>query len=214
MHVFLDKTGKVHKVQSEMPASFEARFIDKWNSIKRGPQIITQKDAGFILSKLGISAGWRIVEAGSGSGALTAILANSVQPQGKIYSYDIKKEHLELAKQNVTHCGVSEYVEFKQGDVTKKIEEQEIDAIILDLPTPWDVISQAEKSLKKGGFLVVYTPTYEQLKKTYAAIETAEFTTPEVFTIQTQKIKVSEKITRPENTGLMFTAFLVFSRKI
>ena len=51
-----------------------------FENIERGPQIITLKDAGIISAFTGISSGFRVVEAGSGSGALTSYLANLVKP--------------------------------------------------------------------------------------------------------------------------------------
>ncbi|HDD67433.1 MAG TPA: tRNA (adenine-N1)-methyltransferase, partial [Candidatus Thorarchaeota archaeon] len=51
-------------------------------SMGRNTQIVYPKDAGTILIEAGIHAGCRVVESGTGSGALTGILARAVGPEG------------------------------------------------------------------------------------------------------------------------------------
>jgi len=52
---------------------------------QRAGQVIYPKDMGFILLMADVGPGCRVVEAGTGSGALTLALANAVRPDGRIY---------------------------------------------------------------------------------------------------------------------------------
>ena len=50
--------------------------------IKRSTQIIFPKDAAFIVQRLNLYPGKRVIEAGTGSGGLTLALARAVMPTG------------------------------------------------------------------------------------------------------------------------------------
>ena len=62
--------------------------IDFLKKAKRGPQIILPKDFGLIISVTGCSPGWKVVDAGTGSGFLTILLANL---DCKVYTYEKEK---------------------------------------------------------------------------------------------------------------------------
>ena len=54
---------------------------DVLRDLKRNTQIMYPKDIGFVLVTLGIGPGVHVLEAGTGSGALTIALAWAVGPQ-------------------------------------------------------------------------------------------------------------------------------------
>jgi tRNA (adenine57-N1/adenine58-N1)-methyltransferase len=74
----------------------------------------------------------------------------------------------------------------KLQDVTKGIKEKDLDAIILDIPTPWDAVKHAYKALKPGGYLCTYSPLTSQVENTVREIKKQKFI--EVKTIE--KIKI------------------------
>ena len=76
--------------------------------IKRRTQIVYPKDAGYILMKMGIQAGWHVIEAGTGSGGMTLVLSQAVMPTGRIYSYDNRPEMQTLARKNLTQVGLDQ----------------------------------------------------------------------------------------------------------
>src|SRR3989338_6987234 len=101
---------------------------------RRESGIIYPKDAAMILMKLGIRSGSRVIEIGSGSGALTLAVAQQVAPSGKIYSYDIRDDFQKLAETNLRKAKLLSYVEFKKRTGHELFEEQEVDAIVSDVP--------------------------------------------------------------------------------
>src|SRR3989344_2503334 len=110
-----------------MPAKKDQKWVvDTFHKMRRGPQILTQKDIGLIIGMTGVGSGWRGVEAGTGSGALAMFLANIVQPKGKLYTYEWRREHQEIAKENVKNAGLTKYVEFIRGDVGAGIKQTNV----------------------------------------------------------------------------------------
>jgi len=77
----------------------EDNFNDLVRYLKRGPQSIHEKDIGLLYSLVNISPGMKIVEGGTGSGILTSYLANSVRPNGKVYSYEIREDFYNISKE-------------------------------------------------------------------------------------------------------------------
>jgi tRNA (adenine57-N1/adenine58-N1)-methyltransferase len=183
--------------------------------MSRKTQIIYPEDAGLILLYSGIGPGSIIIEAGSGSGALTCILANYVRPNGHIYSYDIREKSLRRAQANVKRAKLQDFVSIKYGDLIKEdFNHTDVDAIILDLATPWDAIETVKKYLKLSGTLVSFSPTIEQVKKTVLMMEKNEFIEINTYELMKRKIQVKENATRPEVRMIGHTGYITFGRKI
>jgi len=198
-------TGKKLKV-------FDADFRDRLKHLKRGPQIITPKDAGVISAYTGIGPGSRVVEAGAGSGAFTSYLANLVRPSGKVYSYERDERFYKLAKDNLSTMDLSKYVALKKGDVYEKIAQKNADLVFLDLPEPWNAIKNAEKALKPGGYFVCYLPTMNQIIRLIKALEKTNFEVFKVANIHEEIWQARCDALRPVTHDFRHTAFLVFSR--
>lgn len=182
--------------------------------IKRKTQILYPKDIGTILTKANIFPGARVIESGAGSGALTTALANFVRPTGKVYSYERNEEFLENAKKNLEKYGLSEWVEFKLREVTDEYDEKEVDFVMIDIGSQWDLIDAAYKSLKGGARLAAICPTFEQLTKTVFTLEEKGFINIETVEVFVRHILVRRGKTRPEQQMPSHTGWLVFATKI
>src|SRR3990167_438807 len=127
-------------------------FPDLWEGLQRGPQVMLQKDIGFILAKTGINHTSIVVDAGGGSGSLCLSLANVAK---EVTAYEINPEHVDIIEKNKKLFGITNLI-VKQADIYKGIEETDLNLLTLDLAEPWRVVKFAESSLSVGGFLVVY----------------------------------------------------------
>ncbi len=181
---------------------------------KRGPQIIHRKDIGMILTYSGISPDDKIVEGGGGSGHLTMHLANILDKKGNIFTYEVREDFFEISKNNLKKSGLWNKVKLKNKDIYEGIEEENLDKVILDLPSPEKVVNSAQKSLKSGGYLISYSPCMEQVKRFKLALNKEEFQDIESIENLVREIQVNDKCTRPNTRMLGHTGYLTFARKI
>jgi len=187
---------------------------DKLQGLKRRAQIILPKDAAHILLNCSIESGNTVLEAGIGSGSLTIALANAVAPDGKVISYDKRQDFIDHAMKNLDTSKLEKYVTTKIRDVTTGIDEKNLDAIILDIPNPWEAVEHAWSSLRIGGYLCSYSPLISQVEKTVKEIKKHSFI--EVKTVENiqREMIVSEQGTRPSFNMLGHTGYLTFARKV
>lgn len=179
--------------------------------MKRLPQIIMPKDASLIIAFTGINNDSLIVDAGSGSGFLAMFLANYVA-KGKVVTYEKNKEFYEVTKRNVKISDLNN-IEVKNKDITKGIDEKNVDLVTLDMKDAERVVRHAYKALKPGGWLVLYSPYMEQVIKVRREIKKRNFT--QVMTVENilREWQI-EKFTRPKTIGIMHTGFITFARKV
>lgn len=182
--------------------------------VKRKTTIIYPKDAGFILLNLGIKSGDKVLEVGTGSGAFTLILSNAVGKNGKVYSFERRKEFLENAKQNFEKFGKFKNVVFHHMDLEKDIPEIEVDSAFIDVPEPWKLISNVRKVLKPGCVIGSLSPNIEQIKKTKEKMIKEGFVRIKVYEITLREILVRREGTRPREYGITHTGYLIFGNKV
>ncbi|MFW9921754.1 MAG: tRNA (adenine-N1)-methyltransferase [Candidatus Thorarchaeota archaeon] len=186
---------------------------DYLDAITHSTQVIYQTDIAQIIFSAGICSGQKVIEAGTGSGGLTSALARYVSPGGMVYSYDIKEEHQSTARKNILKLGLEKNVEFKIRDVTTGFEHNDVDAVILDMPNPWDVVIHARKALTGGGILVVFVPTYIQVDQTLEKLVQNDFFQIEAYEVIRRDLSTKIGAIRPVTRMVGFTAFLIVARK-
>jgi len=179
----------------------------------RKTQIMYPKDIALTIIFSGIGPGSLVVEAGTGTGALTMALAHFVKPNGHVYSYEVRAEFLEVAKKNLKRSGLLDFVKLKNKDVTEGIDEQNVDAVILDLATPWLVVPHAYKALKPSGNLVSFSPTIDQVLKTTEVLKENNFVDVKTFECLLREMRVERGKTRPQTLMTGHTGYITCARK-
>ena len=66
-------------------------IIETLKKVRRLPQVVLPKDAALIVAYTGLSPGWKVLDAGTGSAFLAIFLANLVKP-GKVITYEKNKD--------------------------------------------------------------------------------------------------------------------------
>jgi tRNA (adenine57-N1/adenine58-N1)-methyltransferase catalytic subunit len=185
-------------------------------AMPRGAQVIYPKDAAQIVAMGDIFPGAHVLEAGAGSGALTCSLLRAVGERGRVISYERRPEFAEVARQNVdTFFGTPPpNWDLRVGDVAGA-EAQDIDRVILDMLSPWEVLDTVAKALLPGGVFVGYVATVTQLSRLVEALREAGcFTEPAAFETLVRPWHVVGLAVRPEHRMQAHTAFLVTSRRL
>lgn len=189
-------------------------LADLLRETRRSTQIIYPKDVGFILVTMGIGPGQQVLEAGTGSGAFTTALAFAVGPQGRVYTYEQNPQAQQLARKNLARLGLSERVTFKLKDILDGFDEQGIDALFLDLPNPYDYLTQVRKALKPGGYFGTILPTTNQVEKLLVSLNRENFAFIDVCEIFLRYYQAIPEKLRPVDRMVAHTGFLVFARPI
>jgi len=181
---------------------------------RRNTQIMYPKDIGFVLVTMGIGPGIQVLEAGTGSGALTTALAWAVGPQGRVTSYEIRPEMQRLAVKNLQRLGLAERVVLKLKDISDGFDEEDVDALFLDVPNPYDFIHHIQQALKPGGYFGSILPTTNQVARLLSALQRFDFGFIEVCEIMLRYYKAVPERLRPTDRMVAHTGYLIFARSL
>jgi len=193
-----------------------AEFVLK---MQRGAQIIYPKDLAAILMLADVFPGARVLEAGTGSAALTLALLRAVGEHGVVISYEVRKEFLEVAKRNVEAFfgNIPENLILRERNIYEGLVEDDknLDRMILDLPEPWRVVKHAKASLRSGGILVAYNPSILQIFKLSKRIKkTGGFFITGVHEVVVRAWEIGQRSIRPEHRMVAHTGFILTARRL
>lgn len=180
--------------------------------VRRETQIIFPKDAFFICSKLDLRCGSKVLEVGTGSGALTLLLSRAVGPEGKVVSIEKEERHHKNARKNVDKLAEFQNIELVNSDVDD-FEGADFDAAFVDLREPWLHLARIRTFLKGSaptGFIV---PTANQVSDTLQELRQG-FGDVEVLEIMLRRYKTLAARLRPEDRMIGHTGYLLFARKV
>lgn len=193
------------------------RLADYILKMKRGAQVVYPKDIGPILVYADIAPGMTVLEAGTGSGALTIALTRAVGPHGRVVSVERRDDHAAHARKTIDRWfGVPpDNLELVIGDVAGFVEEVRPDRLVLDLPDPSETIDAAATQMPAGGVVCIYLPTVPQVERAVeSADQTGAYAEVEVMEFLVRDWNVKGRSVRPEHQMIGHTGFLVFLRRI
>ena len=100
----LDEAQVGDEVKSHLDHTFKIMkpnindFID---IMDRRCSILIQKDIGQVLAHSGLGAGSRVVDAGTGAGAIALNFGNVVGHEGDVFTYEIREDFANIAQKNI-----------------------------------------------------------------------------------------------------------------
>ncbi|SDP12890.1 tRNA (adenine57-N1/adenine58-N1)-methyltransferase [Lentzea jiangxiensis] len=184
-------------------------------SMPRGAQVIYPKDAAQIVMYGDIFPGARVLEAGAGSGALSCSLLRAVGEKGSVQSYEVRDDHAVHAIRNVETFFGERPGNWSITVDDVKNHQGEVDRVILDMLSPWEVLPTIAENLIPGGVLVVYVATTTQLSVVTEALrEQTCWTEPHAWETLVRPWHVVGLAVRPEHRMIAHTAFLLTARKL
>jgi tRNA (adenine57-N1/adenine58-N1)-methyltransferase len=192
------------------------RLADFILKMPRGAQVIYPKDIGAVLMEADIGPGNHVLEAGSGSGALTIALCRATGPEGRVVSYEARADFHERASANVEAFfgKAPAWLELRMGDVRDVASTGErFDRVVLDLPEPWAILPAIEHALPPGGILCAYLPTVNQVQQAVLAMQAARYDEVQTFEVLLRTWHVTERSVRPDHRMVAHTGFITVGRK-
>ncbi len=159
-----------------LPASLPERY----KGMKRRAQTIQPKDAGLLISKMGIGLNSKVLEAGLGSGGLAIQIQNVMGSEGIHVTVEPRTEHSDVGLINMKNgqksgCPLENHfhIEGRIEDCVPEITEicDSFDAIILDLPEHPKAIDSVANLLRPGGRIACYCPVTSQVENAWEACE-------------------------------------------
>lgn len=212
----LDEAEIGDEVKSHLDHTFKIMkpnindFID---IMDRRCSILIKKDIGQVLAHTGLGAGCRVVDAGTGAGAIALNFGNVVGPEGQVFTYEIREDFAEVAKKNIDNFGITN-IEVKNKSIKDGIDENNIDLIFLDLPKPFEIFEDVLESLNVGGWLVVYAPYIDQAETSYRVAKKLGFYNIDIIETLERGLEVRTQGVRPKTRMVGHSGYLMFARKL
>ncbi len=203
---------KSHQGQESL--IMEPSLGDLIKHIRRATQIIYPKDAAYLVHRMNLRAGSRVIEAGTGSGGLTIALAWAVAPTGRVYTYEAREDNYQQARNNLERVDLLSHVTMHQRSIDDGFVETNADALFLDVRDPWEFLPQVQAALHTGGFFASLVPTTNQVSQLLVALEENAFVDIDVEELLLRRYKPVPERLRPEDEMVAHTGYLVFARSI
>lgn len=180
--------------------------------IKRETQIVYPKDSAYICMKLNLKDGSRVLEVGTGSGALTLFLSRACGPNGFVLSVEKEERHLRNAKRNLEAFLEFQNVRLILADFLQLEIEERFDACFIDVREPWVYFDKVFEVLREGAVFGTILPTTNQVVETLRFLE-AKCELLEVQEILVRNYKTVPERLRPVDRMVAHTGYLIFGRK-
>ena len=182
------------------------------HSVRR-TQIMYPKDIGLVLLKLSLSSGSKVLEIGTGSGAMTVAAATAVKPDGHVHTYEARDEFADMAEKNLKRASVSDYVTIHRVNAGGGIEGEGFDAAIIDVGDPWPLIPLVHRALAGGAPVVSFSPTMNQVERTTEVLRAAGFMNIHSMECFIREIRAETGKTRPATMMVGHTGYMTFAQK-
>ena len=192
------------------------RLADYVLKMKRGAAVMYPKDTGAVITWADVEPGNLVLEAGTGSGALTMALSRAVGPNGRVVTVERRADHSTHAQRLIAGFRglLPDNIEFLVGEIADVLDDFEPDRLVLDLPEPWLIVPGAAERLVGGGVFACYLPTVPQVQQVRDAISEARtFVEVDTFEILMRSWAVDGRSVRPDHRMVGHTGFITVARK-
>ena len=203
-------------VESHLGETFrvqELRGPDLFDHFERTGAPMMPRDIGLVLGHTGVESGDRVLDAGTGTGVLSAYLGRI---GAEVTTYERDPDFAEVARENMRMADVDEQVDVRTGDLTDHLEDlagERFDVLTLDTEDAATVVERAPTLLVRGGFLAVYSPFVESSREVVAAAREVGLTEVETLETIQREMDFDDRGSRPSTAGVGHTGYLTFARR-
>jgi tRNA (adenine57-N1/adenine58-N1)-methyltransferase len=212
-------------LETHLGEPFEVRHLrgpDLFNHFQRTGAPMMPRDVGLIAGHTGVAAGDRVLDAGTGTGVLSAYLGRM---GADVSTYERDPDFAEVARENMELADVADRVEVRVGDVTAELDggdgstdgdelaDDAFDVLTLDTEDAPDVVARAPDLLVRGGFVAVYSPFVEHTREVVESAREAGLADVETLETIQRRMDFDDRGSRPSTAGVGHTGYLTFARR-
>jgi len=204
------------EVETHLDETFVVRALrgpDLFNHFERTGAPMLPRDVGLVLGHTGIGGGDRVLDAGTGTGVLSAYMGRA---GAAVTTYEQDPEFAEVARENMSLAGVDDTVDVRTGDLTEALDDladgEGFDAVTLDTADAAAVVERAPDLLVRGGYVAVYSPFVESSRDVVEAARAAGLAGIETMETIQREMDFDDRGSRPSTAGVGHTGYLTFAR--
>jgi len=176
-------------------------------SLPHRTQIVYTPDSSYIIQRLNVRPGSRVIEAGTGSASFTHSFARTVGTRGKVFTFEFHEPRFLEAKTELLDHGLTNTIITHRDvcnggfDINDTIDG---DVVFLDLPSPWDAIPHLDTVIAKQRQVGIccFSPCIEQVAKTVTALEENGWTNVEMVEIAAKRWKARKEMKRDVSNAI------------
>ncbi|MFC6836390.1 methyltransferase domain-containing protein [Halomarina ordinaria] len=204
-------------VETHLGEAFEVRDLrgpDLFAHFERTGAPMMPRDIGLIMGHTGACEGDRVLDAGTGTGVLSAYLARA---GAEVVTYERNPEFADVARSNMDLAGIGDRVEVRVGDVTDDLDADPddlgtFDLLTLDTEDAPRVIRRAHELVVPGGYVTAYVPFVEGTRAAVEAAREAGLEDIETYETLQREMDFDSRGSRPSTAGVGHTGYLLFAR--
>jgi tRNA (adenine57-N1/adenine58-N1)-methyltransferase len=181
------------------------RATDFFEQAKRSGAPMLPRDIGLVIGLTGMNKQDHVLDAGTGSGVAAVFFAGVA---GRVTTCERREEFFRIAFDNIQETGLPN-IDVVNQDVLEV--DGIFDIVHLDLGITGEHVRHAYSLIRPGGYLVCYTPFFEQMGVVY---DTAFEVFSEVCSYESimRDMDRSDRGTRP-STKVCHSGYLTVARK-
>ena len=204
------------EVQTHLDETFVVRALrgpDLFHHFERTGAPMLPRDVGLVMGHIGVAGGDRVLDAGTGTGVLSAYMGRA---GADVTTYERDPEFAEVARENMGLAGVADTVDVRTGDLLEDVDDlaggEGFDAVTLDTADAAAVVERAPELLTRGGYVAVYSPFIESTREVVAAARAADLSGIETLETIQREMDFDDRGSRPSTAGVGHTGYLCFAR--
>ena len=203
-------------LETHLGEPFEVRGLrgpDLFNHFERTGAPMMPRDVGLIVGHTGVAAGDRVLDAGTGTGVLSAYLGRM---GADVTTYERDADFAEVARENMALADVTDSVNVRAGDLTAELDGDAdlagFDVLTLDTEDAPEIVARAPDLLVRGGYVAVYSPFVEQTRETVQAAREVGLSDVETLETIQRRMDFDDRGSRPSTAGVGHTGYLTVAR--